>query len=266
MTEISKPEGLRHAQLAEKKIRERKSSEALSEIGIVKTIISGLREPMVEVPPVEPPKGKVIFESPGLLSDMNLGGSGLSKQELDAIHVPGNKLYQGSGYIESRLPAGSNRAEYAYSLPDFKGVSLLDEFELFIASGSAWPLNNAGHNLFTQLKSEGEGSPEAALQAWIGRASGKKEVWSSFGGIGDSARGPLREDVWQKIAIKYENLAESSPGKVSLTVDGEVRIDRLTVPHLIVPGHSTDYIKHGLYRAGGELAVVRQRNFRLTQL
>lgn len=210
-------------------------------------------EPPVEPDPTpDPLKGKVLFESPGLLSDMNLGGKG------------GGQLIQGEGYIESRASTGAEgyRAEYAYDMPDLLSGTVLDEFEVFIPAGHmAWP-SNGMHNLITQFKSNGTGSPQAALYLWD--LHGQKGIWTALP-TGETYRGPFAEGIWHKVAVKYTNISERAAGSIELTVDGTV-LATAAVSSLVRPGANSAYIKHGIYRNDGIVGDgwIRQRNFRAT--
>lgn len=275
----TKKQALSALQEAEGFIRQGKGQSAICKIGAAKAIVSELREPASPTPPSEPPKeeakppaeqpkGKVLFQSPGLLSDMNLGGSG------------SGKLIQGDGYIESQLTGtGSTmgeRAEYAYDMPDLSSGTVLDEFEVEVVPGHMiWPTNGM-HNLITQFKSNGTGSPAAALYLWgstptSGRAASGKGLWTSLsfsGAAGDTFRAPFAEGGWHNVAVEYIGISNKAEGRMRLSVDGAIVFEGGIGGSLIIPGQSSAYIKHGLYRNPGLSGDgwIRQRNFRCTLL
>jgi hypothetical protein len=107
------------------------------------------------------------------------------------------------------------------------------------------------HNLIMQFKSDGTGSPNFGLQLWD--VNGEKGLWSAGYGmeVGDSGErflAPMAEHVWHDIQIHFKSSSVNA-GFYEIFLDGKL-VDSQTGVSMIVPGHSSAYIKDGLYRNG----------------
>lgn len=223
----------------------------------------------------EPPTGTVIFQSAGLLSNMNLGGSGSGK----LIQLSNPTAIESRPYRETAgesVPSGDfYRAEYAYKptanvsgvtnsggdlLP--KGETVTDEFEIYVPAGEMTYPSNGLHNLFTQFKSNGTGSPKCALYLWQSTGGANKGLWTAFP-EGIKYRAPVTESAWHKVKATYK-VAESNTGTCAVALDGK-EVGRQENIATVVTGQGSAYIKHGLYR--NDLIIgpghIRQRNFTL---
>ncbi len=113
------------------------------------------------------------------------------------------------------------------------------------------------HNVIMQFKSEGEGSPNFALQLWDYEgdngeyADHPRGLWVYSQGAGDRYVAPAPEHAWHDVAIHFR-ASEHSNGFYELFVDGEL-VDQRSGISMIVPGKGSAYIKNGLYRNGSTI-------------
>ena len=106
------------------------------------------------------------------------------------------------------------------------------------------------HNLIMQLKSEGTGSPEFALQ--LSDVRGERGFWSSGGAsIVDRFLAPIKPRRWYR-ALLHFRASNRGNGFFHLYLDGRL-IDERSQVSLIEPGERTAYLKLGLYRSGERL-------------
>lgn len=106
-----------------------------------------------------------------------------------------------------------------------------------------------GHNIIMQFKSDGEGSPEFALQLW--NVGGEKGLWTGgpaqeVKGGGERFLAPVSEGQWHDIVIRFV-ASEAGKGSYETFLDG-IKVDSASGINMIVPGTKSAYIKNGLYR------------------
>ncbi len=110
--------------------------------------------------------------------------------------------------------------------------------------------NPGAQNLIMQFKSEGEGGPNFGLQLW--NYEGKKGIWSAGEAMdGDRFLAPAPEQQWNAVAIHFR-ASSTGTGFYEIFLNGKLIDSRKNVS-MIVPGHSSAYIKNGLYRNGAEI-------------
>ena len=107
------------------------------------------------------------------------------------------------------------------------------------------------HNLIMQFKSEGTGSPNFGLQLWD--VWGKKGLWTGGPAQEDDDGGerflaPVAEGSWHDVQIHFRASSEDQ-GFYQVYLDGRL-VDAHRHVSMIVPDHSSAYIKNGLYRNG----------------
>jgi polysaccharide lyase-like protein len=106
------------------------------------------------------------------------------------------------------------------------------------------------HNLITQLKSDGEGSPNFGLQLWD--YQGKRGLWSHGDAMGgDRYLAPLAHDQWHDVVIHFK-ASSAGAGFYRVYLDGQL-VDSRDNVSVIRPDRSSGYIKTGLYRNGDEI-------------
>jgi hypothetical protein len=106
------------------------------------------------------------------------------------------------------------------------------------------------HNLVMQLKSDGEGSPAFGLQLWD--YQGKRGLWSHGSAMGgDRYLAPIAHGAWQDVVVHFKASSQGA-GSYELFLNGEL-LDARNGVSTIVPGHSTVYIKNGIYRNGAAI-------------
>jgi hypothetical protein len=123
------------------------------------------------------------------------------------------------------------------------------------------------HNLIMQFKSNGEGSPNFGLQLWD--FNGERGLWSAgdamqIGGGGERFLSPVSEDSWHDAQIHFRASSQGA-GFYEIFLDGRL-IDSLSGVSMIVPGHSSAYIKEGLYRNGEEIPGTSDLRIDATKL
>lgn len=106
-----------------------------------------------------------------------------------------------------------------------------------------------GHNVIIQFKSDGEGSPQFALQLW--NVEGKKGLWTGgpaqeIKGGGERFLAAVSEGQWHDIVIHFV-ASEEGKGSYETYLDG-TKVDSASGVSMIVPGTKSAYIKNGLYR------------------
>lgn len=106
------------------------------------------------------------------------------------------------------------------------------------------------HNLITQLKSDGEGSPNFGLQLWD--YQGKRGIWSHGDAMGgDRYLAPLSERQWHDVLIHFK-ASSTGAGFYRVYLDGQL-VDSRDNVSVIRPDRDSGYIKTGLYRNGDEI-------------
>ncbi len=193
------------------------------------------------------------------LNDWSLGGVG------DVVP----KVASGpeGPYCEVTLTGTQGRSELIMgdNLHIVNGETVLYEFEEFIVPGFAYGSKSLGWNLFTQFKSDGEGSPLLALDLWD--EGGKKGIWVEPDPDPNYFVAPMAEGVWHRIALTITGSSEKAGGW-ALSLDGN-EIDRQTGRDTILPGKTFAYIKNGLYRSGPTInatSKLRVRDVSLYEL
>ena len=68
---------------------------------------------------------------------------------------------------------------------------------------------------------------------------------------GDRYLAPLAEDQWHDVVIHFKSSSHGN-GFYRVYLDGQL-VDSRDGVSMIVPGHSSAYIKNGLYRNGDEI-------------
>jgi hypothetical protein len=115
------------------------------------------------------------------------------------------------------------------------------------------------HNIIMQFKSEGEGSPNFALDLWNYEGDGGKYantptkgkgLWSEGDAMGGGNRflSPVSEKAWHDIQIHFK-ASSVGAGFYEVFLDGKL-IDSRSNVSMIVPGRQYGYIKDGIYRNG----------------
>jgi hypothetical protein len=106
------------------------------------------------------------------------------------------------------------------------------------------------HNLITQLKSDGEGSPNFGLQLWD--YQGKRGLWSHGDAMdGDRYLAPLSHNQWHDVVIHFK-ASSTGAGFYRVYLDGQL-VDSRDGVSVIRSDRSSGYIKTGLYRNGDEI-------------
>lgn len=110
------------------------------------------------------------------------------------------------------------------------------------------------HNLIMQFKSDGTGAPNFGLQLW--NYAGEKGLWT--GGLsqqiahgGERFLAPLAKGRWHDVQLHFRASSHGA-GSYRLFLDGRL-VDSHRHVSMIVPGHSSAYIKTGLYRNGDQI-------------
>ncbi len=194
---------------------------------------------------------EVLFQDAGKVADFDLGGMGEVEPR------------QGSGFIEYALSGSQNRSEVI--IPDLafvEGERIAHEFDLYIVGGYTYGRPGA-HNIFCQFKSDGDGSPELALELWDyagddGR-SGGKGLWVAQDG--NRFLAPISEGAWHRVRLEVG--ASHADGSYAVFLDGQKLDERTGVP-TIAPDADHAYLKNGVYRNGGAdpgPCVLRQRDY-----
>jgi hypothetical protein len=196
-------------------------------------------------PPSTPgttPSNTLLFSSDFArgLADWSLGGVGEATPRV----VEGSE----GPYCEFTLTGTQGRSELIMGddLHITEGQTVLYEFEEFIVPGFAYGSRALGWNLFTQFKSDGEGSPMLALDLW--NENGKKGLWVEPEPGPNYFVAPMEEGTWHRISMQITASASGQGGWV-LYLDGQ-EVDRKTGMDTIRPGKTFAYIKNGLYRSG----------------
>jgi hypothetical protein len=117
------------------------------------------------------------------------------------------------------------------------------------------------HNLIMQFKSNGEGSPNFGLQLWD--VNGEKGLWTAgtsmqVGSSGERFLAPVSERQWHDVAIHFRASSQGA-GFYEIFLDGKL-VDSRSNVSMIVPGHTSAYIKNGLYRNGGAIPGTSEIN------
>jgi hypothetical protein len=106
------------------------------------------------------------------------------------------------------------------------------------------------HNLFLQLKSDGEGSPNFGLQLWD--YEGKRGLWSHGNAMGgDRYLAPLAHNQWHDVLVHFK-ASTTGNGFYRVYLNGQL-VDSRDNVSVIRPDRSSGYIKTGLYRNGGQI-------------
>lgn len=232
---------------------------------------------MIAIPATESPTPQTVvplleygFED-GTLKGFNTAGVGEGPVEPE---VSTEVAHRGTHSVVVDMPAGStqNRAELmlggdggtgADPIKFYEGAHYRYSFWHYIFPGEmAYGLPGA-HNLITQLKSSGEGSPEAAIGLWnweypSGSGIYRKGLWVS-GPEGDVYVAPYAEGVWHHPQIEFI-ASEEEAGMFRLTVDGDV-VYELSDINTIIPGHEYLYLKSGNYRNGAKVSTAEKPVF-----
>ena len=164
--------------------------------------------------------GRVVLTGTQNRSELSLGGTGTSS-DADMVHFE-----EGDEYW------------YGFS---------------FNIQSMVWGHPGA-HNVIMQFKSDGEGSPNLALQLWDyagdDGVSGGRGLWVSSE-RGDHFAAPVGEGAWHDVAVHFRASSQGE-GSFEVYLDGELVASEEGVS-TIVPGHSWAYIKNGLYRNGAAI-------------
>ncbi|MGH2937435.1 MAG: heparin lyase I family protein [Solirubrobacterales bacterium] len=209
--------------------------------------------------PVPPSPKSLLFSSDftqGLL-DWSLGGVGeATPQVLQGAEGP---------YCEFTLNGSQERSELIMGdeLHITEDQTVLYEFEEFIVPGFAYGSKALGWNIFTQFKSDGEGSPMLALDLWD--EGGKTGLWVEPEPGPNYYVAPMAEGVWHRVSMQITASSAGAGGWV-VYLDGQ-EVDRKRGMDTIRPGKTFAYIKNGLYRSGPTINAnsrLRLRNVSLS--
>jgi hypothetical protein len=182
----------------------------------------------------------------------SLGGMGeATPQVVDGSEGP---------YCEFTLAGTQGRSELIMGndLHITEGQTVLYEFEEFIVPGFAYGSKALGWNLFTQFKSDGEGSPMLALDLW--NENGQKGLWVEPEPGPNYYVAPMAEGVWHRIAMQI-TASSSGQGGWVIYLDGQ-EVDRKSGMNTIRPGKTFAYIKNGLYRSGPTINATSRLRLR----
>lgn len=153
------------------------------------------------------------------------------------------------------LDGGSGTIEFEEGASRYYGFS-------FSIREMQWGRPGA-HNLITQFKSDGEGSPKFGLQLWNYR--GHRGLWSHGRAMrGDRFLAPVRRGGWNDVVVHFR-ASRTGAGFYEVFLNGEL-IDQRKHLSLIRHDRSLFYIKTGLYRNGGQIpgtSVLRVDGVRL---
>jgi hypothetical protein len=208
--------------------------------------------------PTPAPRNPLLFSSnfTKALEGWSLAGVGeVIPQVIDSPEGP---------YCEFTLAGSQGRSELIMgdNLHVVEGETVSYEFEEFIVPGFAYGSRSLGWNLFTQFKSDGEGSPMLALDLW--NEGGKKGLWVEP----ESSPyfvSPMAEGVWHRVGMQI-SASSKNGGGWTIYLDGQ-EVDHKTGVSTIRPGKAFAYIKNGLYRSGPTInatSKLRLRNVSLT--
>jgi hypothetical protein len=182
---------------------------------------------------------------------------------------------EGRDSLRVRLTGNENRSELVlggdgtnstYGTVEFhEGEEYWYGFSFYIRQ-MVWGHPGA-HNLIMQFKSEGQGSPNFGLQLWD--LYGKKGLWTGghsqeVGHGGERFLAPLDERTWYDVQIHFRASSEGA-GFYAVYLDGRL-VDSQKHLSMIVPGHSSAYIKNGLYRNGETAAGTSEIFFDAAKL
>jgi len=112
------------------------------------------------------------------------------------------------------------------------------------------------HNLITQFKSDGEGSPNFGLQLWDYAGDrgvgGGKGLWSAGEAMGgDRYLAPIAHNQWNDVVIHFK-ASRTGQGFYELFLNGRLIDSRQNVS-MIRPDRQYGYLKTGIYRNGGAI-------------
>ena len=147
---------------------------------------------------------------------------------------------------------GNGTASTAGTIQFHEGDEYWYGFSFYIES-MIWGKPGA-HNIIMQFKSEGEGSPNFALDLWNyagdDGTSGGKGLWSEGDAMGGGNRflSPVSEQAWHDVQIHFK-ASSVGAGFYEVFFDGNL-VDSRSNVSMIVPGRQYAYIKDGLYRNG----------------
>lgn len=114
------------------------------------------------------------------------------------------------------------------------------------------------HNLITQLKSDGEGSPAFGLALWD--FEGERGLWSHGAAAGgDRFLAPIAHDAWNDVVVHFR-ASRTGQGFYEVYLNGQL-IDSRQGVSMIRPDRTSAYLKTGLYRNGGQIPGTSELRF-----
>jgi hypothetical protein len=213
-------------------------ARAVATAGVAESVAAATASSAPSAAPTRP----LLFSSDFTrgLANWSLGGMGeATPQVVESEEGP---------YCEFSLTGSQGRSELIMGndLHITEGQTVLYEFEEFIVPGFAYGSRALGWNIFTQFKSDGEGSPMLALDLWD--ENGQKGLYVEPEPGPNYYVAPMAEGVWHRISMQITASSTGAGGWV-VYLDGQ-EVDRKTGMDTIRPGKSFAYIKNGLYRSG----------------
>lgn len=208
--------------------------------------------------PPPPPLVEATF------ADGLVGWSAAGVGEVLPRVLPGPGL-GGEPAARFRLTGEENRSELIFGGDGGPGTAGTREFSegaeywygfAFYIGQMIWG-HPGSQNLIMQLKSEGTGAPNLGLQLWDwrgeGGAPGGRGLWSE--GVAMSVDGdehrflaPVSEREWHQVQVHFRASSQGE-GAYEVFLDGTL-VDAASGVSTIVSGHTSAYIKNGLYRDG----------------
>jgi len=114
------------------------------------------------------------------------------------------------------------------------------------------------HNLITQLKSDGDGSPAFGLALWD--FEGKRGLWSHGSAAGgDHFLAPIAHDAWNDVVVHFK-ASRTGQGFYEIFLNGQL-IDSRQGINTILPDRTSAYLKTGLYRNGGQIPGISELRY-----
>lgn len=199
----------------------------------------------------------------GTIDGWNTGGVGEGPAYPE---VSTTRAHTGTHSLEVNLQGEQNRAELvlggdgsdqADGIRFGEGDHYRWSYYIYIVPGGMVYGLPGAHNVFNQLKSDGEGSPQIALELWD--YATHKGLWINDVDPADQSSrnrflSVISEGEWHQVAIEFI-ASESEVGMIKVSLDGVV-LTTVEEINTIVPGHNFLYLKDGLYRNGATVGGI----------
>lgn len=204
-----------------------------------------------EVPPVTPPPATLLTEAgfENGFAGLSMAGAGDAQPTIvtDAART-------GTRSAKVVLTGSQDRSEMIVADGRNDIISFTEGQERFYAFSFMVKSMQYGrpgaHNLITQLKSDGEGSPAFGLALWD--FEGRRGLWSHGSAAGgDRFLAPIAHDAWNDVVVHFR-ASRTGQGFYEIFLNGRL-IDARQGISMIRPDRTSAYLKTGLYRNGGQI-------------